>query len=102
MACPDAPGLSYPIGSLWEACSVREVLSQHLGVSADFLWLHIRARLGDVIVVSDVHPLHKTALHTIACPALPRLSDPSPLFGYALTALHHEAHQAARIRTAPR
>lgn len=101
VTCPDVPGFSYPIRSLWEACGVREMLSQRIGAPTNFIWLHIRAKLSDVTLVSDVHPLHETSLHTIACPAIPGSSGTGIIFEYARTALEHEADQAARTDANP-
>lgn len=96
VTCPDVPALHHRIASLWEACGVRPVLAELNGVPDDLVWLQIRARAGAVTVVSDVHPLHWVAFHSVARPAHPSFDRGSIVFDHALTALRHEADQAER------
>ncbi|BBE24372.1 hypothetical protein MN0502_32550 [Arthrobacter sp. MN05-02] len=96
VTCPDAPAVRHTIGSLWDACTVRHALAQQAGVPDDLVWLQIRAHSGAVTVVSDVHPLHWVAFHSVVHPAH-RASRPSALvFEHALTALRHEADHALK------
>ncbi|BBE24335.1 hypothetical protein MN0502_32180 [Arthrobacter sp. MN05-02] len=96
VTCPDVPALHQRIGSLWEACGVRPVLAELNNVPNDLVWLQIRARAGAVTVVSDVHPLHWVAFHSVARPAHPSFDRGSIVFDHALTALRHEAAHAER------
>lgn len=92
--CPDLPALRLGIPSLWEACGVRPVLAAHADVPDDLVWLQVRARAGAVSVISDIHPLHWVAFHTLTCPAHPAFDRSDLLFDHALKALQHEAGHA--------
>lgn len=94
VTCPDVPAVRRTIDSLWDACTVRHALAEQTGVPEDLVWLQIRARIGAVTVVSDVHPLHWVAFHSVVRPPHPAF-DPSDLvFDHALTALRHEVDHA--------
>ncbi|BBE21366.1 hypothetical protein MN0502_02490 [Arthrobacter sp. MN05-02] len=96
VTCPDAPAVRHTIGSLWDACTVRHALAQQAGVPDDLVWLQISAQTGAVTVISDVHPLHWVAFHSVLHPAH-QASHPSDLiFEHALTALRHEADHALK------
>ncbi|MHA7278159.1 hypothetical protein ACX80H_00200 [Arthrobacter sp. MDT2-2] len=75
---------------------MRTVLAGLNGVPEDLVWLQIRARIGAVTVVSDVHPLHWVAFHSVARPAHPSFDRGTLVFDHALTALGHEADHADR------
>jgi hypothetical protein len=94
--CADVPAVHHTIGSLWDACEVRRVLVRQAGVAEDLVWLQIRARVGAMTVVSDVHPLHWVAFHTMIRPAHPVFDRSSVVFDHALRPLQHEAVHAAR------
>lgn len=94
VSCPDLPALRLGIESLWEACGVRPMLAAHAQVPDDLVWLQVRARVGAVSVISDIHPLHWVAFHTMACPAHPAFDRSSLIFDHALDALRHEAGHA--------
>lgn len=96
VTCSDAPGMRHAIDSLWDACSVRHKLAEEAGVPDDLVWLQIRAQAGAVTVISDVHPLHWVAFHSVVRPAHPAFDRSSLVFDHALTALQHEADYAAR------
>jgi hypothetical protein len=96
VTCPDVPALHHTIGSLWDACCVRTVLAGLKGVPDDLVWLQIRAQVGAVTVVSDVHPLHWVSFHSVARPAHPSFDRASVVFDHAMTALRHEAEHAER------
>jgi hypothetical protein len=96
VTCADVPAVHHIIGSLWDACDVRRVLARHAGVAEDLVWLQIRARVGAVTVVSDVHPLHWVAFHTVIRPAHPVFDRTRLVFDHALQALQHEAVHAVR------
>lgn len=92
--CPDLPALRLGVGSLWDACAVRSVLAARASVPDDLVWLQIRARTGAVSVISDIHPLHWVAFHTVTCPAHPAFDRSNLVFDHALNALQHEASHA--------
>lgn len=96
VTCADVPAVRHRIESLWDACSVRGVLARQAGVADDLLWLQIRARIGAMTVVADVHPLHWVAFHTVVRPSHPVFDQPSRVFDHAAGALQHEAVQAIR------
>jgi hypothetical protein len=96
VTCPDVPALRHRTASLWDACDVRTVLAGLNGVPDDLVWLQIRAQVGAITVVSDVHPLHWVAFHSVARPAHPSFDRGTIVFDHALTALRHEADQADR------
>ncbi|MEC5201098.1 hypothetical protein RCH21_003354 [Arthrobacter sp. PL16] len=96
VTCADVPAVRHRIESLWDACTVRGVLAQQAGVADDLLWLQIRARVGAVTVVSDVHPLHWVAFHTVVRPSHPVFDRPNLVFHHAFGALKHEAVQAVQ------
>jgi hypothetical protein len=94
VACPDAPSVRPTIGSLWDACTVRRELAQQVGVPDDLVWLQVRAQSGAVTVISDVHPLHWVAFHSVICTAHPASHLSDLVFEHALKALRHEADHA--------
>lgn len=96
VTCADVPALRERIGSLWDACSVRTVLARLEGVPEDLVWLQIRSHTGSVTVVSDVHPLHWVAFHTVVRPAHPVFDRTTVLFDHAVAALRHEAEHDER------
>jgi hypothetical protein len=96
VTCPDAPAVRHTIGSLWDACTVRHLLAEEAGVPDDLVWLQIRARAGAITVISDVHPLHWIAFHSVIRPSHPAFDRSSLLFDHALTALRHEADHARK------
>jgi hypothetical protein len=75
VACADVPTVRHRVGSVWDACSVRGVLARQAGVADDLLWLQIRAHIDAMTVVSDVHPLHWVAFHTVV-PSRVRPTEP--------------------------
>lgn len=100
--CPDLPALRFCIDSLWDACGVRAVLAERANIPDDLVWLQIRARAGAVSVISDIHPLHWVAYHSVTCPAHPAFDRSSLVFDHALDALLHEAdHAASQQRQQP-
>jgi hypothetical protein len=96
VACADVPTVRHRVGSVWDACSVRGVLARQAGVADDLLWLQIRAHIDAMTVVSDVHPLHWVAFHTVVRPSHPVFDRPNRAFDHAFGALQHEAVQAER------
>jgi hypothetical protein len=102
VTCPDDPAIRYTISSLWDACTLRDRLAEREGVPEDLVWLQVRARTAGITVISDVHPLHWVSFHSVVQPAHPVFNRSKLLFNHALTALRHEADQAAdqgRIHT---
>jgi hypothetical protein len=94
VTCPDAPAVRHSIGSLWDACAARHVLAEHVGAPSDLVWLQIRSQTGAVTVISDVHPLHWIAFHSVISPSSSGSDGLDLVFDHALTALRHEADQA--------
>jgi hypothetical protein len=92
--CPDVPVVRHKVRSLWDACTVRHMLAEQAGVPDDLVWLQVHARTGAITVISDVHPLHWVAFHSVIRPSHPVFDRSNLVFDHALMALRHEAAHA--------
>jgi hypothetical protein len=96
VTCPTVPALRQRVRDVWDACSVRPVLAERAKVPNDLVWLQIRAKTGPISVISDVHPSHWVALHTVTRPSHPVFDRSTAVFDHALAALRHEANLALK------